>query len=131
MLMNTKDQPAYSTRWYWLSVCFGGSTAPNSNVLVSVSKRSGLLKSAKPGIGASKQVFLSISKAPRASSMYITCSFFLLPPSPDRCLCVGCTICANPLINCQQCPTKPRKAQLYVSLGRMNSATAFRFSLLG
>ena len=43
---------------------------------------------------------LSISKASLASTMSITCSLFLLVSSLDRCLCKGCAILANPLMDC-------------------------------
>ena len=72
---------------------------PSPDLLVSISKRNGLLKSPKANTGASRHAFLSISKAICASLVSITCSLFLLALSPDRCLCSGCTTWANPLID--------------------------------
>ena len=37
----------YATGWYQLPVCFCDITAPSPSLLVSVSKRNGLLKSGK------------------------------------------------------------------------------------
>ena len=77
---------------------FCDNTAPNPNLLTSVSKRNGLLKSAKANTGASRHAFLSISKAACTSLVSITHLFFLPAPSPDRCSYSGFATHANPLM---------------------------------
>ena len=73
-----RDQLAYASGKFQPSVCFWDSTAPNPNLLPSVSMRNGLSKLAKANTAASKQGFLSASKAPLASAVRITHLLFLL-----------------------------------------------------
>ena len=58
------------------------STDPSPTLLVSGTKRNGLLKSPKASTGALNQVFRD-SKASNVFSMSITHSFFLLVPSSE------------------------------------------------
>ena len=66
-----RDQLTYVTGWYWPSGCFCDNTAPNPDLLTSVSKRNGLSKSAKANTGASRHAILSISKAVCTSLVYL------------------------------------------------------------
>ena len=75
------------------SVCFCDTTAPSPNLFALVSKRNGLLKSVKASTGTSRAGFLESTKGILMHfPVSVTHSFFLLAPSPERCLCRGCTM---------------------------------------
>ena len=96
-----RDQFAYATGWYCLSDCFCNNTTPNPSLLALVSKRNGLLKSAKANTRASRHTFLSVSRAICTSLVSVTCSLFFLAHSSYRCSCNGCATWANPLMTYQ------------------------------
>ena len=127
-----RDWLTYTTEWYWQSACFCDNTAPNPNLLVSVSRRNGLSKSAKANTRDSRQTLLRVSKVSLASAMSIICSLFLQAPSPDGCSCKGCATHANPLMNHLYVLPSPRRLGFHCKFGvEYTSATAFWFSLLG
>ena len=68
---------------------FCENTAPNPNLFASVSKRNGLLKSAKANTGTLREVFLRFSKASLALAMImvsLTCSSYGHLPQMDACV---------------------------------------------
>ena len=57
-----------------------------------------------------------------------TCSLFLLAPSTDKYLCKGCDM----HVIADNAPTRPERPQISMQVwGGVNSATVFKFSLLG
>ena len=72
------------------------------------------------------------SKASMAFSVSDTHSDFLLTPSPVRYSLRGCAMCANPLMNLLQWPTRTRKVHTWVcDHGGADSPITSRFELQG
>ena len=69
-----KYQLAQATRWYWPSVCFCDSTAPSPSLLLSVSRRKGLLKSANSSTRGLKTGFLKHLKG----TQHVFCEHYML-----------------------------------------------------